>query len=111
KGGSPADPLQGAERESLEAAAVAGLGDEHPPLPLLGQKSDIEPGGTGRRDISHLRQFGVTDGGAVFGLDLDRHAWWALLTLSSTGRWVPQVYGIGSSTGQSGQLITAEAPR
>src|SRR5579884_1211015 len=70
--GAP-DALQGAEGEPKQAACVAGLGDQHPLLPLLRQEADVETGRAGRGDIGHVRQLGVTESGAILGLDLDRH--------------------------------------
>ncbi|MBW3548502.1 MAG: tripartite tricarboxylate transporter permease, partial [Actinobacteria bacterium] len=68
-----ADALQRAERETLEVAVAAGLGDEHPLLTLLGQQADVELRRAVGADVTQLGQLTVGQRRAVLGLDVDGH--------------------------------------
>jgi len=82
--GAP-DPLRGAERETDQLVGLLHLGDQDPDLGLLGQQTDVEPGRAVGNDIGHLSELRIREGGAVLGLDFERHAAVTLLTKRDPG--------------------------
>src|SRR5208283_3560901 len=68
------DALERAERVAPELVALAGLGDEHPGLPFIREKADVEPGGPVRTEIRHFDELSVAERSAILGAHYDRHA-------------------------------------
>ena len=70
-------------RRTLELAALAGLGDEHPRLGHLRQQAGLVAARALGAEVGHLGQLAVAQLRAILGLDLDRHAEPCLLDRSS----------------------------